>query len=263
MANRRELLTAVNLTINTNRVNDAMWWMENALQNIDINTGQSFVLREYTPMPGEDPPPQLTLEQQVKKNLKAVKKNLKVKTKVIKKVLGGAPQSHVLNGLGYAGILESDIEYDATESGNICEIDDINLVGSFPEMLTHAPPFIAYQYRLMKTFTPENLPKQVNDANIVNSIIDAMAWELKGLNENTGDPHGRIPEQFDKLIANRIFTAEIHLSHLSDTFEDVADLRSAVAYVKQFYKVKGNSELAGYLDANISKNISIRKAWSL
>ena len=263
MANRREILTAVNLTINIGRNNDAMWWIENALQNINPSTGQPFVLQEYIPINGEEPPPQLTLEEQVKEGVKSSKKELKRKAKAIKDVLVKAPQEHISKGLLYFAVVKADLEYDTTESDIISENMDIEPTNTFPEFLPLSIPFVNYQFKLMKSFDPRQLPKPIQNANIVNSVIDAMAWELRGFNENTGEPHGRTPEQFDKLIVNRVYVAEVHLSHLSDTFEDVADLRTAVAYIKQYYKTKNNEELAGYLDSNIPKNISIRKAWSM
>lgn len=261
MANRRELLTAVNLTVNTNRNNNAMHWIEHALQNIDPSTGEGFVLKPVAVLEGEPEQPQLSVEETIKRGVETARNNIVEKTTAINKVMEVHPE-HVAKGLAVPIIPPLDMEYDATESKAICVVNESKfaVADDFIKLEELASVFKDYTYKVDKVFTPDDLPDAVNHANIANGVIDAMSMELKGLNEYTGEPHGRTPEQFDKLIKNRIFTAEVHLGKVSDLFEDAKELKAAVRYIKQYYKKKENLELAGYLDENIMKNISIRKA---
>jgi len=101
-----------------------------------------------------------------------------------------------------------------------------------------------------------------NYANITHDVIDAMSYELRGLNSYTGEVQILLSEQLDKLINNRIFTANIYLNKLPDS-TDKSLMESMVQYVENNYGKMKSGEIGKHIDSNLPKQIIVRRWWAL
>jgi len=107
---------------------------------------------------------------------------------------------------------------------------------------------------------------EVNHANILHDILDALSYELQGVDSYTGQAMNRTEGQKEKLYSNRIFTASVYLSKLPSNF-DRQELGSIFSHVKaEFAKDKGaahRAEIGKYIDNNLPKLIMVRRWWAL
>jgi hypothetical protein len=101
-------------------------------------------------------------------------------------------------------------------------------------------------------------PADVNRANILHGIIDALSYELEGKNSYTGD----LQPVNDKLIQNRIFTAKVYLNKLPSN-SDTNNMRSIIQYVEDNFKKIESAEIGQYIDANMEKLITPRRWWDI
>jgi len=109
-------------------------------------------------------------------------------------------------------------------------------------------------------------PLEINHANILHDILDALSYELQGFNSYTGQLHGLTNEQRDKLFSNRIFTANVYLSHLPNN-ADRQELGTVLSYIEtELPKAKDEiqiSKIGKYIDQNLPKLIMVRRWWAL
>lgn len=105
-------------------------------------------------------------------------------------------------------------------------------------------------------------PKEINHANILHDILDAMSYELQGRNSYTGESQYLTEEQFQKLISNRLFTADIYLNHLPDSTEK-QNMANIIFYVKANFNKVEAIVLGQYIDSNVPKQIMVRRWWAL
>lgn len=108
--------------------------------------------------------------------------------------------------------------------------------------------------------------KEINHLNILHGILDAMSYELQGKNSYTGEDHTLTDGQFNKLIVNRLFTANVYLSHLPQSV-DKQNMTNVKSYIQQNFepglKTVGLKKLGQYIDSNIPKQIIVRRWWAL
>jgi len=116
------------------------------------------------------------------------------------------------------------------------------------------------------------LPVEANHANILQSVLNAMKYELQGLNENTGQPHGLSLEQIKARISSRIGVGYIYHSRLTDDPEPVGvpnkiTMGDVLSHVGQ--NLGGATsfidlELLGqYINVSIPTVPTVRRWWAL
>ncbi len=109
----------------------------------------------------------------------------------------------------------------------------------------------------MKLFSQE-----INYANILHDILDAMSYELQGKNSYTGEMQYLTSGQFEALIINRLFTAKVYLSHLPNSV-DKQLMADTVSYVRNNFDKTESIILGQYIDSHIPKHIIVRRWWAL
>lgn len=105
-------------------------------------------------------------------------------------------------------------------------------------------------------------PGEVNYANILHDILDAMSYELQGKNSYTGQSQYLTNEMFQKLIGNRLFTANRYLNQLPNS-ADKQNMAEVVSYVEANFNEVEAIVLGHYIDSNIPKQIMFRRWWAL
>lgn len=112
-------------------------------------------------------------------------------------------------------------------------------------------------------------PVEVNHANILHDILDAMSYELQGRNSYTGELHGMTLIELRKLVKNRLFTGWIYHQKLTDDPEPVgypnrAKMGDVLRYIENWYdEIADLKTLGQYIDSEIPKHIIVRRWWAL
>lgn len=267
MANRREMICAINLIRHAARSN---------VHFRDITDGLDGK-RIFTKYVNDIPITMSFDEKKARINFEGV--FLKKLTDKIKTVINKADSGFLNSGI-------EDLSYRVAQSVNHFtkqKIDD-NMVsvnnkcsqlpgsiGLFSDdigLKTLVPDFRATNTEIgfIEPDPWELFPKEVNHANILHNILDALSYELRGIDSYRGQPLSRPQEQKEKLYNNRIHTANVYLSKLPNNL-DRADLGNVLSYTEnEFAKDQSNEhciEIGQYIDTNLPKLISVMRSWAL
>lgn len=158
------------------------------------------------------------------------------------------------------------VDYD-TDTSNTLSANANKMIGHISDIKTAKSLGAKFVLRRFECGLDEPDPRtlfseEVNHANILHDIIDAISYELQGKNSDNGQVHLYDNERLVKLISDRIFTAKVYLSHLPRSL-DQARMRDIVNYVEKNFQRIPHSELGRYIDNNLEKQIIVRRWWSL
>lgn len=263
MATRQEIFTALNITINTVRVGDFMWSLENTLKDQDAKGAHLEVMIDLEDEFSEARPTTVAELKEFTMNTRSVVKGL---CDQIETVLTKTDAVFLEAGFSYWEVNKADIESDISDSKFLCDNCDIETVLAKLDLENLAVPIENFKPKITQKLTSADLPDEINNTNIVHDVTDAMSYELKGLNSYTGEASGRKTEDIKELIEGRVKVAGTYFSLLPSNL-DVDLMRSVVSHVeaelpKAFNKTDLWS-LGQYLDSNIPKLIMIRRGWAL
>lgn len=264
MATRQEMVCAINLIRHTARANRHL---ESLIKVLD---GTTILINE------QDKP--VTFEE----GKQAAKKGCEVAhdlTGKIKIVVEKADPAFLDNGIADVSLkvahnltryLRNDISSDVDNvyTGSYQAEQSINLSAKKEDLKAIASGLKTID---LKTGIVEPnpwglFPTEVNHTNILHDILDALSYELQGRNSYTGQLQLLTEQQKEKLFNNRIFTADIYLSKLSNS-NDKQMLKTILAYIKvNITKATDAFKLANigkYIDSELPKLIMVRRWWAL
>ena len=264
MATRQEMVCAINLIRHTARANGHLKSL------IKVLDGTTVLVDE------EDKP---LLFEQVKPVVEVNRKTIYDLTSRIKVVVEKANSAFLDNGI-------TDVALNATGTstyysrGEISlNVNNVNSECALAQQVivnaTKREDFeaIAVNFKSIHLKTgivepdPWQLfPLEVNHANILHAVLDALSYELQGRNCYTGEPHGYTDQRRDKLFSNRIFTANIYLSKLPNNV-DKQELGTVLSYIETNIGKTNNpallAKIGKYIAENLPKLIKVREWWAL
>jgi len=260
MATRQEMVCAINLIRHTARANKHL---ESLTKVLDGTI--ALIDEEKKPL----------LFEEKKKVIESNREVLYDLTNRIKVVTEKADPIFLDNGIAdvafrVAGVsthyLRNDIASDVDNVNAVCTQakEPLSLATNEGIFETIAMSFKSTNQKtgLVEPDPWELFPNEVNHANILHDILDALSYELQGRNSNTGELYGLTSQQRDKLFNNRIFTANLYLSKLPDN-EDKQELGGILSYVETNISKINYTVIGKYIDENLSKLIMVRRGWAL
>ena len=235
---RQKLFTALNIGNNANRVNAAMWSIENRLGGID-SRGDVLSISTADNIDG----------------IEKTKKHLNSICGMITRLL---PSTDIEDELQSIKCDKPFIEYDTNQSSLICA-DKIPV--ETKDLSVLATPYINYTPKVTVQVSVKMMDIETFQANSLNDILDAMSYELQGISSENGEPHGFTSEFLEALIANRLQAAKNCLSMLGRD----ADINSMESIVRDVENgLSGDYGLLGkHIDDNTIKMKMVRRSWAI
>ena len=145
----------------------------------------------------------------------------------------------------------------------------IQLAISKLDYFAYAIPFKQYEPQVIVKDEPNPrmlLGDAVCDANIAHDLLDAMSYELQGIDSCTGQQHNLSLEGVEKLVLNRIRTMQFYLNRLPNGI-DKQTMNDVLLYMEKEFPsantVKERFKLGTYIDEEIPKLIMVRRSWAL
>ncbi len=257
MATRQELYTAIGLIRQTCRVNI---FGDNLVLNLQA-------LGDYS----EQDPSELdglTPFLRQKRECEVACNVIKSHSEKIEEFIGKVDSTYLDNGIDAIPVpatrlkIIADIQTSKTLSTNAKPYIDV--ANKEKDLADLSTPFESY---IPECGIDEPDPwalfsSEVNYSNILHDILDAMSYELQGINSYTGNLHNYDTKQFNRLISNRILTANVQLNVLPSNL-DVEQMRGVVEYVEENFGKVSNATLAQHIDSEIPKAIMLRRVWAL
>lgn len=230
---RQELLTAFNTTNNTIRLSDSAWILETFLQ-------------EQTPLE--------CLEYHSKLRAQGQRMTI-MKDKIYIKLPA------VDDGFNFLSVSP---EYIPEDINGVVAIEKNLVIQEYAtkeDLAAAAEPLINFKPKLTKPVDIKMMPEEVCHANITHDLLDALSYELQGINSSTGKLHDMKNGDLEKLINNRLFCADIHLPKCNA--QDKIELGSIIASVKNRLKIDDFVSVGAYIDKNLPKLVIARRWWAL
>lgn len=262
MATRQEMMCALDLIRKTCQVNG---WFDNTIKILD----STIILKDEEEKP-------LNFGQ-VKVSVEKSRKGIETLTANIKMVLAEVNPTFLDSGIAEISSLvakeqtyytRNDIDSDASSinSAMVQAETPLSLVTSAESLENIADDFklISLKTGIAKPDQRMIFPAEMNHANILHDILDALSYELQGLSSYTGQPHLLRAEQLNKLVNRRITAAYVHLPLVSG--EDQQNLGTILNYVGvniQGKDLKQLAEVGRYIDRHLPKLILVRRSWCL
>lgn len=176
-------------------------------------------------------------------------------------------QTSLDKGFGHIKVLQTDAENDNSTADSLCNIAKplVDSAVQKSELETLADPFKAWLPKLNLLRGP--LPYQEwYHPVLLHGILDAISYELQGINETTGELLKWNEEQTKHSIRNRIQAANVHLGHCGG-YGEYSNMANAVSYVASNFEEAATLEdlaiLGQYVDSRVEKIICVRRSWAL
>lgn len=134
-------------------------------------------------------------------------------------------------------------------------------IGDYLDAEYHTKTAFDSDWRANPVYTME-----MKIANIAHDLLDAMSYELRGINSYNGQPHGYSFDHIMKHLNNRLRTFATYQKDMSSGLEKTHFANMGQYILDRVVGAKdsdGFPAIADYIDANVPKLIIPRRHWSL
>jgi hypothetical protein len=262
---RREIALGRNLVVNTQRLNQTVFAISQVLQGKDPTTGEPSGASVNA------------IKASVESLMIGTNSRLQMMNKFISNYSGSASVESSLTSWDEAitDFNSELLDFSATKTA----IDNSLASLTTPQELSSLGATIEKPQRITATGEPLFPPDVVGRLTIVNGVLDAIKYELRGISETTGQASGKDFDAKADYSRSGIQVAQRELAFVNtseslpvsfgiskaELDNDFTDMQGVVNYLEQNIDIaktdKDLESLADYIDAHLSEQPCIRRHW--
>ena len=231
---RRDFFTAHDMTKNSIRISESAWGLEQVIQAERVMKDESTAM---------------TLKE----------KDIYVENNKMR-LLSACERIQIIEGVIETQLPDIDDCFSFMGFSKTDVFGDVGSVKSILEQEDIIQGLIDYKAKISISINAfPKIPYETNNTYILHDFIDVIGYELRGLNENTGQPHQKTKMLLEKFINLHLKKAKSCLNGPLDTGDKII-FTDLINYIETNFKDDPLST-GQYIGTNQSPLFMVRRIW--